>query len=484
MTLALLVPTALLAGTTYEADPSNYVDVIEQLQPGDTLNLAAGDYDNCSTPGLYVNGVHGTESEPITITGPESGAPATIHGCSGYNIIQIDDSSYVTIKNLVVNGGNLDLDGINSKDAPTHDITFDSIELYNLGTEQSTVGISTKAPAWNWTIRNCIIDGTGTGMYFGNSDGSEPFIAGVVEFNLVQNVVGYDAEFKFQNSYSVSGAPSGPNVTVIRNNVFIKDDRDSPAGDRPNLLVGGFPASGQGSSDRYEIYGNFFFNNPRESLLQASGRVSIHDNLMIGAGADRAAVYLADHDLPLVQADVYNNTIYGGAQGIHFSDAADDGSTAVGNLIFADSGVSGSYDFESGNIAESTANAGDYVNQPSTTLGDMDFYPVIGSPAKSSSLDLSAYASHLDYDKDFNGDSKGDFAYRGAYAGEGINPGWTPDATIKNSGASSDAPTSTGGGGCGGGGGCNQTAKQSWGGMLLGFFSLLFLRRRRRHRNA
>ena len=47
-------------------------------------------------------------------------------------------------------------------------------------------------------------------------------------------------------------------TTIIRNNVFIKDDQLSPDGDRPNLMLGGFPTSGAGSSDLYQVYGNFF----------------------------------------------------------------------------------------------------------------------------------------------------------------------------------------------------------------------------------
>ncbi len=75
--------------------------------------------------------------------------------------------------------------------------------------------------------------------------------------------------------------PTGPQRTIIRQNVFIKNDAPSPDGDRPNLLVDGFPDAGEGSQDLYEIYGNLFLHNPRESLLQASGRVSIHDNLFV-----------------------------------------------------------------------------------------------------------------------------------------------------------------------------------------------------------
>ena len=60
----------------------------------------------------------------------------------------------------------------------------------------------------------------------------------------------------------------------------------------------------------------------------------------------------------------------------------------------------------------------------------MDFFPrpgkVSGAP-----LDLSPFAAELDFDRDFNGISKGSQTFRGAYAGEGTNPGWRLQAQIK-----------------------------------------------------
>ena len=132
---------------------------------------------------------------------------------------------------------------------------------------------------------------------------------------------------------TVIGMPTGPSTTIIRNNVFIKNDQPSPDGDRPNVLVGGFPASGPGSNDMYEIYGNFFYHNPRESLLQADGQVSIHDNVFVDG--QYAAIGLFETDAPLNIAYVYNNTIYSTQAGIYFGSAATIADGVTGNLIFA-----------------------------------------------------------------------------------------------------------------------------------------------------
>ena len=41
--------------------------------------------------------------------------------------------------------------------------------------------------------------------------------------------------------------PIDPTTTIVRDNVFIKGDKASPDGDKPNLLVGDFPQTGPGA---------------------------------------------------------------------------------------------------------------------------------------------------------------------------------------------------------------------------------------------
>jgi hypothetical protein len=273
-------------------------------------------------------------------------------------------------------------------------------------------------------------------MYLGNSDGSAPFVAGIIENNLVIDTIGYNIEIKYQNPYAPhAGMPTGSRRTIIRDNVFLKRrpqsswPADKVSGNRPNLLVGGFPATGTGSDDLYEIYGNFFYlNADGESLIQASGRVAIHDNLLVAA--QTTGMYLADHDLALSYADVYSNTIYGSDRGIRFASAARKQSTVVGNLVFAATPISGPISAQAGNITASVAEAGLVVASPSTQLGAMSFYPLAGQ-AQGDALDLSAFSAQTDFDRDFNRTPKANRRFRGAYAGEGLNPGWTPQAAFK-----------------------------------------------------
>lgn len=419
--------SATPTGRTLNATPANYRSLMSTLKAGDTLSLAAGNYSL-----LVIRNLNGTSTNCITITGPVSGPPAVVQGVAGNNTVEISSSSYLVIKNLVIDS--LGIDGAfgisaHSSSTPTHHILIQGNTLVGQNSGQETDGISTKTPTWGWVIRQNIINGAGTGLYLGNSDGSDPFVAGVIEDNLIENPIGYCMEIKYQLARpNIPGMPTTPSATIIRNNVFIKNDQPSPDGDRPNLLVGGFPDSGPGSTDMYEIYGNFFYHNPREALFQGSGRISFHDNILVD-GQYTAAVF-RDHNLPLKLAYVYNNTVYSTQAGITIGSAAREGEAVVGNAIFAATPLSGSITNQQGNVTDTFAHAALYVAAPSFTLGKMNFYPLPGK-LQGSALPLMQFASDPDYNLDFNRTPKGTMTFRGAYAGSGTNPGWQLQEGIK-----------------------------------------------------
>ena len=84
-------------GAVYNATPATFASLLSSLQPGDTLSLSAGTY-----PHFTVSNLNGSSAAWITITGPASGAPATIAGNSCCNTVEIRNSSYVAIKNLTI----------------------------------------------------------------------------------------------------------------------------------------------------------------------------------------------------------------------------------------------------------------------------------------------------------------------------------------------------------------------------------------------
>ena len=460
---ALAVSPAVAAAATVQADPSNYVAKLGTLHPGDTLQLAAGTY-----VGLALSNLDGTASQWITVSGPAVDPPTAViqaspSGCC--NVVDITNSSFLAIENLLIDGNHVpSAFGISAGGGTAnvvHDIRIDGNTIVHCDNDgdpndlgQQDDGISTKTPTWGWIIRRNKIVGAGTGLYLGNSDGSDPFIGGLIEDNLVDSPTGYCMEIKFQMPRpSVAGIPTSPTTTIIRDNVFIKKDHAATtSGGRPQVLVGGFPATGPGAQDRYEIFGNLFFHDSDDSLLQASGRVTIHDNLFVDAPGQRA-IALRDQDLPLEQAYVYNNTIYGMPSGIVFGNSAPQGDAVVGNLVFAATPITGPISDMRDNMADTQASAGQYVAMPSTTLGAMDFYPLAGK-CTGTALDESKFAQDTAYSVDFNGTSKGAFTYRGAYAGSGANPGWPPGDGIKQGGAPADAGAgSSSGGGSGSGSG-------------------------------
>lgn len=435
------------AARAADATPANYTSVLPTLKPGDTLNLAPGKY----TSNLNIKDLNGSEGAWITIAGPASGEPAIFEGDSCCNTVEITNSSYVAVKNITVDGKGLSgVFGVSAKNGlknVVHHITIEGCKFVGQGGSQQTVAISTKTPTWGWTIRGNIIDGAGTGLYLGNSTYSDPFIEGVIEHNLVMNTLGYNMQIKDQSPWPAHpGIPAGDTRTIVRHNVFVKNDAPSPDGVRPNLFVGAFPDSGPGSGSHVEVYGNLFVHNALESLLQATGSISIHDNIFVDASD--IAINLRDHDgFPLRRAHVYNNTIYGAKRGIVFGNAATESDHVLGNLILADMPTQGPIAALGENVVDSVVNGPMYVASPSTTLGQMDVYPLAGK-AKGAPLDLTPFEGEADFMCDFNGTHKGDRTYRGAYAGEGENPGWALGAEMKPQGLGCGE---VGGGGAGGG---------------------------------
>lgn len=450
---ALVAAERTASAADVQADPSSYVQKLATLQPGDTLHLAAGQYGT-----LAITGLHGAPNAWITITGPAGDPPLAVLNADptgSSNTVEITNSSWVALENVTIDGHDIDgAFGVSAKGGTAnvvHHVRIEGCDFVHHHGSQQHDAISTKTPTWGWIIRRNRVLGAGTGLYLGNSDGSDPFVGGLIEDNLVADPIGYCMEIKFQAPRpSVPGMPTQPTSTIIRDNVFIKDDEPSPDGDRPNLLVGGFPASGSGSQDRYEIDRNFFDHNPRESLLQASGRVTIHDNVFVDAPATRALL-LQDQDLPLELATVYDNTIYGVPEGIVFGNAAPQGDDVAGNLVFAATPIKGPIANAHDNLTDAVANAAQYVKAPSTTLGQMDFYPLPGK-CTSAAMNVTPLAADTDYALDFNLAPRGSFTYRGAYAGSGTNPGWALGQGIKLIGATGGDAGAPGGGDGGGGG--------------------------------
>lgn len=428
------------AGNVITATPTNYRTLLAGLKPGDTLLLAPGNYgtdangnDTADPPGLPIFNMHGTAAQPITIKGPDGGPKPLLIGRSTHNTIRFSNASYIVIKGIEVDGRDLGGSGVSASGA-VHHVTLEDLTIRGVGGDQSNVGISsTGAYAWNWTIRRNLIDGAGTGMYLGNSDGTSPFVAGLIEGNVVKNTIGYNVQVKHQVVWNSPPAdmPTGATTTIIRNNVFSKlSSFVSAAGARPNLLVGDQPPSGPGASNGFEIYGNFFWQNPTEALFQGEGNIALYNNLMVNESG--SAVNVQRHNGAVRTVRIFSNTIVAAGGGISVS-GGQTGSTqrVSGNAVFAAApiSISGADATEADNVTATVANASTYLVNPAGALGALDLFPKTGQLVRPT-LSTAGLSGYTAYDRDFNGRAR-TWTVRGAYTEEGTNPGWRPALDFK-----------------------------------------------------
>jgi len=412
---------------TIQANPSTYRSLVSGLLPGDRLQLAAGTY----TQGLNLWNKSGQANKCIVIEGPASGTPALFTGSDAWNVVSFKNSSYIVVRNLSLDGLSKPGDGVKGEagSISNHHITIERLNMKNFNSTVQTVGISTKCPAWNWVIRYNTITSTGTGLYLGGSSGEYEFANSLIEHNLVYNTLGYNMEIKHQLSRNTSlGIPS-PATTIIRHNVWSKDAGSlSGIEARPNVLVGHLPLSGAGSTDIYQIYGNVFYQNPYESLFQGEGNIALHDNLFVNRTGPAALRIQRHNDVPK-RIDIFQNTIVTAGTGVTIS-GADPAypQRVIGNAVFAGTPLSGGQ--QSNNVTGTYAAASTYLNNPTALLGSgLDLYPKTGQ-LQGTAIDLTFLSSLLEWNFDFNSRSR-IATYRGAYSGDGVNPGWQPALAIK-----------------------------------------------------
>jgi hypothetical protein len=406
-----------------DANPSNYQNLVSSLAAGDTLRLAPGTY----TQGLSLAGEAGTASRPIVISGPDDQS-AVFTARDSSSIVQLDGTSYLRLQNLTLDGGARDgASGVESRGS-SHDITLENLKIVGHGGNAQTAGISTQGAAWNWIIRHDTITGTGTGIRLGNADGSHPFVAGVIEYNLVLDTVGSNLEIAHQLARPTGiGLPVGDSRTIIRHNVFGKRSAASAHdGPHPSVLVGHLPLSGVGAGDLYEIYGNFFYQNPTAALLEAEGNLAVHDNLFVNAAGDAVNIQPLD-DKPR-NVIVYDNTVVATGLGLHISG----GDTAysqrlIANVSFAGSPISGPNQMS--NVTGTYAAAADWLNAPFAAIGALDLFPKASRFGRAA-VDLAAFRAFTDGTRDFNGRMHTG-SRLSAYEGEGVNSGWRLALSIK-----------------------------------------------------
>jgi hypothetical protein len=414
----------------YDAAPNDYRQSLKLLRAGDTLQLAAGEYRE----GLPVHELSGLPGHPIVISGPEQGAPATFIAQAGQNTVSIVESRHVVIRNLVLEGNNLPVDGVKAEGHSrwAHDITLENLVIRGHGNNQQNVGISTKCPAWNWVIREVTIIGAGTGMYLGNSDGNAPFVAGLIERNLVVDSIGYNLQIKHQLARpDVPGMPAERSITIIRHNVFAKPNAGRAEAARPNVLVGHFPREGRGADDDYAVYGNFFYQNRHEALFQGEGNVALYGNVFVNDYGD--AVHIQPHnDVPRRIVIAFNTVL---AKGAGIVVLPKDGLPGMqqeiaANAVFAGTSLAAAH--ANRNLQAAVDEAPSYLNRPRAPLGELDLHPK-GDWTPWVPAAVVAGKALPDWDRDFDGEPRISRSI-GAYVENVRHPGWTLQLERKQGG--------------------------------------------------
>jgi hypothetical protein len=419
---------ALSQAEEMRAGPDNYREALARLKPGDALLLDPGYYRH----GLEIEGMNGAEGMPIVVAGAKERAVFLAN--PGQDTITLRDSSYIVLRNLEIDGRGQMVSGVRSAGKFAHHIVLENLYIHNLGQNQQVVGISSKCPAWDWQVRQTIIVGAGTGMYFGNSNNSHPFVGGIIENNLILNTIGYNLQIKHQGPRpDLPGMPSAPRATVIRHNVFIKASSDSASlSARPNVLVGHWPLEGPGKDDMYLIYGNLFYENPSESLFQGEGRIALYNNLFYNSHKiEFPAIAIQPHnDIPR-KARVFFNTIlhpWKGIRVLHKEGYMDMDQEIVGNAVFAKIPIQGGRARD--NVTDDFEDAPNYLQYPAASMPAFSLFPK-SDKLRGAPIDLKAFAEFPGFDRDFDGERR-DGQFRGAYSGTGTDPGWRLAVELKS----------------------------------------------------
>ena len=405
------------SGEVKRAGPENYIAALRGLQPGDTLKLRGGVYHDT----LPIHHLHGTANAPIVIEGASNGTATVLRARPGRNTVSLLNAAYIVIRDLTIDGSGLGMDGVKAEGHGdyAHHITLERLNIYRLGGGQQTVGISSKCPAWAWVIRGNTIVGAGTGMYLGGSAGSAPFVDGLIESNVVVDTLGYNLQIKHQvDRRAIPRLPRTPAQTVIRYNTFAKGHNSSgPPLARPNVLLGHFPRSGPGSDDRYLVYGNFFYQNPTERLLQAEGNVAVYDNLFVNTVGDGIAIQ-PHNDIPR-RIWIFHNTVLARGGGILLNAAPDtEVQEVVSNVVFAADPLTGGH--QRSNVAGSQSEAAQVLMQTSGTA-PLDLRPMSSRVEVGDAVPFAG--QFMDSDCDFEGRLR-DRPAAGAYLVNGSGSGW------------------------------------------------------------
>lgn len=359
------------AATDFYADPATYRSYLTQLQPGDRLLLKPGDY----LRGLPLRDISGTAARPILIAAAQPKLPPRWVARAGTNTVSLVNVRHLVLRDLELDGRNFPVDAVKAEGHSRYAdfITLDNLYIHDYAASQQNVGISTKCPARGWVVKNNRIERVGTGMYFGDSDGSAAFVGGLIEGNQISETLGYNLQIKHQVVQGDAGTHTEKNgETIIRHNLFSREANLPGRSPRPNVLLGHGALTGVRQTEIYRVHSNLFWQNPDEALFQGEGNLELCNNVFVNTYGD--AIHIQPHhDVPRHVA-VRFNTVWAKNAGIVIRTRQASQryrQTVTDNLIFSGRPLQGGV--ATANVLRAFDDAARYLRAPASTLGRADF---------------------------------------------------------------------------------------------------------------
>ena len=206
---ALLVAASGPAvAAVYRASPDSYRSLLGRLRAGDTLALVAGRVSGRAAPAQFVRRARADRSpSPGRSGGPRRRSSPGPDATPSASSTPVDP---VNLPGWCWRATIFQSDAVKAEghSAWAHHITLEDLVIKGVGPDQSRSAYRPTATAWNWVIRRR--DRRRGHGPVPRQLPRQPFIAGVIENNLVVNTLGYNMQIKHQLASPVGiGLPEG-----------------------------------------------------------------------------------------------------------------------------------------------------------------------------------------------------------------------------------------------------------------------------------
>ncbi len=439
--LIALGASGVALATVYDLQPGTLsapasLNQLLTLQAGDTAILHATAtnrvYGRVYT-GTSWSGKAGTPSAWITIKGAEGEPRPLIYYTGGNNTFEMPSVAYMRFQYLEISGGSETFRFTGT----SHDVVLEDIYMHNVS--DGCVNASGIYELYNLTVRNCEIVGTpGEAFYLGKHD--YPYQPQVHDSLIERNFV-HDCH-------------EGVEIKAGCTNVTVQDNVISASTGYPSFTIYGTYKTD--NNLRYRIYRNFIYDSS-DSGIQCTSDAEIVNNVIVNSLGNGISIRARNLDAKMQNITIANNTLYGAANDTCLQVSNGDIATNVviaNNAIYQSSAGAIAFNAAAGiagvtlanNLYYGTNNAsspglvlgpdpGSVFVNASTTLGQMDVYPLAGG-----SLIDAASATYAPVD-DFNWVARPQGAAYdiGAYeATRSVNPGWHLVAGFRTVGVPGD----------------------------------------------